>query len=614
MFVRGVTTPPGEACSKGARPPFNAAHGAGPVTEESTRSAALTPERLEQVPSVGLSAARLASGLRGLWGADGKAVAWCRLKRISAEVQLVGVTSPNGDSRLDKRGLATCKSPLCPLCFSKWARTRSEEITTAIDHWGARRVLFLTLTARHHLGMPLALQHRILTRAYGHLWSGRKGQAHAEKWGGKPESIRAHDRTGGIVFSEGCEPEWNGWHPHLHVLVFRRSEAQTVGELTEALIERWPDALGSALRSMKRLCRQTLARAGEWELIAKCFPELPQKKRERKMTVNQWELAARAGLGGWCTSRRCTCEKCTRVRAKRMFGGRLVRKNQPLLEAIRRISLLLRAIDEQSLMPSEERGVKMETVRAEDRAPTYLAKLGLELSFSESKHVHERVNRAGRTVRHYPHWGIAHLATRHGTPLRAIARKAWAELFSATRGTQTITFSDRVALGLGPDPYAEEGEPDEAVPGDFVQLLGQIAGNRWDEMRREQGHGLLVTLEESFRLGVLPKLPFVDPPLGHHGLPEPRGPPKPPYRQAQGIHWAIEMNRAEQRGRAQAHFQVESRRGRTTLLTVDSEKLQVFRWEWTPVKSRERKVFWDVTALFEKHRQATQLGLRFEPW
>lgn len=600
MFVRGAGAPPGEARSEGARPPFNAARGAGPKPGENARCAALTDQRLSSVPSVGLSAARLASGLRGLWGADGKAVACCRLKRIAPEVQLVAVTGEHG-SRVEKQGLATCKSPLCPLCAGKWARTRSEEITRAIDHWGARRVLFLTLTARHHPGMPLALQHRILTRAYGHLWSGRQGQAHAEQWGGKPESIRAHDRTWSAEY---------GWHPHLHALVFRRSEAQTIAELSDAMIARWPAALASALRAMKRFCRKTLARAGEWDLIRRCFPELPQKRRERTMTVNQWELAARAELRGWCLGRGCTCETCTRERAKRMFGGRLVRKSEPLLDAIRRISLLLRAIDEASLMPSEERGVKMETVRAEDRAPTYLAKLGLELAFSESKHVHERTDKHGRLIRHYPHWGVAHLATRHGTPLRALARKAWAELFTASRGTQTITFSDRAALGLGPDPYAEDGEPPEAGPTELVQLLGQIAGDRWDTLRREQGHGLLVTIEESFLLGVLPDLPFVDPPLGHHGLPESRGPPKPPYHRPEGIHWAIALNRAEERGRAQAHLQVESRKVNGSLLSVAVSA----RWTWRPLQPRETRVVWDVPALLVKFQRAVQLGLRFEPW
>lgn len=597
MFVRGAAVPPGEARSEGARPPFNAAHGAGREPGDDARCAALSEDRLPHVASVGLSAARLASGLRGVWGADGKAQALCRLKRIQPDVQLVGVTSPDGSKRLDKRGLATCKSPLCPLCTGKWARTRSEEITQAIDHWGARRVLFLTLTARHHQGMPLALQHRLLTRAYGHLWSGRQGQAHAEKWGGKPESIRAHDRTWSFEY---------GWHPHLHALVFRQSEAQTIEELTAAMIERWPEALASALRSMKRFCRNTLARAGEWDLIRECFPALKQRRRERGWTAAQWELSRAV-----CSKlRNCTCEVCARARARRMFGGRLVRKSEPLLEAIRRLSVLLRQFDESNLLPSEERGVKMETVRAEDRAPTYLAKLGLELAFSEAKHVHERIDKRGRLIRHYPHWGVAHLATRHGTPLRTAARKAWADLFSATRGTQTITFSDRRALGLGPDPYAEGEEPPEETPQDIVQLLGQIAGNRWDTLRREQGHGLLVTIEESFQLGLLPDLPFVDPPLGHHGLPEPRGPPKPRYLQPDGIHWAIALNRAEERGRAQAHLQVESYKGSGSLLTVAVSA----PWVWTPLEPRTSKVVWDVATLLEKHRTAVQLGLRFEPW
>jgi hypothetical protein len=534
MFVPGQR-PAGERCAAGAPSQPSTAYGA-----------------------------RLASGLRGVWGRDGQGQRICRLRRIAADVQLIEHWSAT-TRRLSLNGLSTCKSPLCPLCAPKWARTRSEEITSAIDHWGARRVVFATLTMQHHKPMVLALQHRLLTRAFGHLWSGRKGQAALEEWGGKPESIRAHDRTWSREY---------GWHPHLHVLFFRQSEAQTAAELEASLYKRWTESLGTALRSMKRFCRKTLANAAQWELLQ------------------------RANFGGWCVGFRCTCESCTRVRARRMFG-RLIRKNEPLLDSIRRVSGLLRSFSETSIKPSRERGVKLETVRAEDRAPTYLSKLGLELSFTEAKNVHERIDQRGRLIRHYPHWGVAHIATRHGHELRVTARRAWEELFTATKGTQTITFSDRDALGLGPDPYAEDQEPPEASPEEFSRLLGQIAGNRWDTMKRQQGHGLLVTIGDAFDLGTLGAMPFVDPPIGFHGLPESRGPPLEPYRQPDGIHWAIITAHAEKRG---------AQRSSALLALNPLEKL-----EWVPLVPRDSSgLRWDAGALLAQKIKCAQLGLPFE--
>ena len=451
--------------------------------------------------------ARLANALRDVWGPEGRAQRICRLRRIAAEVQLIE------HSLLDKRrlsysGLATCKSSLCPLCAPKWQRTRAEEITKAIDHWGAQRVLFVTFTMRHHPGMALALQHRLLTAAFGHLWAGRRGQTLAAELGGKPESVRAHDRTWSLE---------QGWHPHLHSLLFLQSDGLTIEQLRALLASRWVGALGEGLRRMKRCTKRILARASQLSVL--CFDQrigigctgregcscLPCARRELK-------------------TKRCPCQACATMRARRVFGARLVPKAQPLVESMRRLSQLLDAFTEDNLRPNE-RGCDVEKVRQTDRAPTYLAKLGLELSWTESKDVNEV-----RGVRHFPYWAVAHLATRHRDPLRVPARRAWAELFRATRATQTITFSNRDALGLGPDPYADESEPPEQAEGELTRLLGTIEGKTWDVLSKEQRHGLLVTLAVAHEMAVIEALPYIKPPPGLSGIPSNRGPPPKPPR------------------------------------------------------------------------------------
>jgi Replication protein len=500
----------------------------------------------------------------------------CRLRRIAPEVQLVEHIGPHG-RRLSYGGLSTCKSPLCPLCAPKWARTRSEEITSAIDFWSARKVVFATLTMAHRPGMSLALQHRLLTRAFGNLWSGRAGQSFAESWGGKPESIRAHDRTWSREY---------GWHPHLHVLFFRRSLAQSETELRETLSDRWPEALATALRSMKRFCRRTLARAAT-DLVAPCVKN------------------ASAG--------RCHCLECTTLRARRMFGSKLVPRREPLIDAVHRLSDLLRDFSEQAIRPSRAIGVDLQAVRAEDRASTYLSKLGLELSFSEAKDVHERVDSRGRVIRHYPHWGVAHLACQHGNPLRVEARRAWGDLFRSTKATQTITFSDRTALGLGADPYADGDEPPEPNPEEFTRLLGSIVGGTWDAMKKTQQHGLLVTLGEAHEMGILGELPYVKPPPGWHGIPSSRGPPVPRYVQPEGIMWAIALAKAETRGKEAVRAPWFAR--------TESFPGGLFGnlppcWQWQPIATHEPGAPWDLEELMHRRevKVKLQLGLRFGQW
>jgi hypothetical protein len=472
----------------------------------------------------------------------------CRLRRISPDVQLIEHSGP-GTRRLTFGGVSTCKSPLCPLCAPKWQRTRVSEITSAIEHWGAHRVAFCTLTMRHHKGMHLALQHRLIGRAFGHLWSGRAGQELAKNFGGKAESVRAHDRTWSLE---------RGWHPHLHALLFlqsnyRQRPERTPEELEELLWQRWsgvqpigphrqgwpgrdsPGALAAALRSFKRFCAKTLERSSELDAgqVTPCWEIYVATYAAREL-------------------RSCGCYNCTVKRARRLFGSRLLPKLSVMLEVptafldgIRRISDMLESFSERSLAPVRERGVQLESVRAGESASGYLAKLGLELAWSSSK----RCNVVDG-VTHYPYWALAHLATEHGNPLRVPARGAWRQLFHATRGTQTITFSDRKALGLGPDPYAENEEPPEALPEEYSRMLGTIAGPRWDELKRAQRHGLHCTLHAAHQKGLLETLPYVDPPPGWHGVPASRGPPPPPYVPLEAHERAFRMAAAEKRGGA----------------------------------------------------------------
>jgi hypothetical protein len=441
-----------------------------------------------------------------------------------------------------------------------------------------------TFTMRHHPGMALALQHRLLTQAFGHLWAGRAGQALVRELGGKPETIRAHDKTWSLE---------KGWHPHIHALMFLHSKKHTEGELRDLLAERWAEALGQGLRRMKRFCKRTLARASQ--LAELCFDKRIGIGCIASAEVTQCPCVncARERL----KTRRCPCLACATVRARRIFGARLVPKAQPLVESLRRLSTLLEAFTETNLRPND-RGVAVSKVRAEDRAADYLSKLGLELSWHESKGVNEV-----RGVKHYPYWAVAHLATRHGDPLRVHARRAWAELFRATRATQTITFSNRAALGLGPDPYADENEPPEQLEGELTRLIGTIEGKSWDTLSRAQHHGLLVTLAVAHEKNVIEELPYVKPPPGWHGIPSTRA---PPYRPARFTpHEKLERLAAhERRGEAVARELFDQ-----LPKPAPDEPMEPFRFDTVAPRGQPRS----LDEIRERVERSKQLRLRFQP-
>lgn len=416
-------------------------------------------------------------------------------------VQLVEYSKPAFAPRLSVQGVHTCKSPLCPLCAPKWQRTRSNEITRAIDHWGPERVFFVTLTMGHHRKMRLALLHRLLTMGFGNLWSGRAGQDAAAELGGKPEAIRAHDRT----WSDA-----HGWHPHIHALIFVRRLGVADVDMVRVLEERWGSSLAAGLRRMKRLATLILTAPG----VRRDF-ELGYHRRARGVATPRQSKAFERRI-----------EKLTDEhlgeRARKVFGAKLAPARASLHDCMREVLRDLDSISEASIAPSKARGVRAERVRQADRAPTYLAKLGLELSTATTKLGTMRPD----GLMHYTLWEVARLATTHHHPLRVPARRAWADLFRASFGTQTITFSNRERLGLGPDPYADEGEPEEKDDGELMRFLGNVPNVVWDTLAREQRHELHATLAIAHAAGELEALGLVESQPSHPGA----FPHKPPVK------------------------------------------------------------------------------------
>ncbi len=519
---------------QGPRRPFAPARAEGKGGDEG-----LVPGESELAGAVGLAA-----GLKGLMG---YAQDTCRLRAVSPTVQVVEYRSPER-RRMGLHGVHTCKSPLCPQCAPKWQRTRSDEITQAVDAHGAEAVFFVTLTMRHNRKMRLALQHRLLTSALGNMWSGKIGQKRAAKLGGRPETIRAHDRT------------WSaprGWHPHIHALLFVENGDVGVDDLTRLFDTHWPRLLAAALRRFKSLCLRIITRsdAVRWDTdergVERAFPsnrggcgrpdcrvcqiqfQGPRRElafagplEQGEETYKLWREKRLGALPlpageqiGECPHFR---ERAGRLLGKRMFpdrrrvvsgldaDGRSLYSEQPVAihDSALRVLSMLEPFTASSIRPTRANGAFVERMRDRDRLPKYLAKLGLELASSLTKLGHE----GSDGVMHYSHWETARIACEHGHPLRPLARKAWSELFQATKGTQTITFSDREALGLAPDSYAEDGEPDEQRVDETQRVVGLIEATRFRERVAEREHGVLAELIAAFERSELDSLGYVDPP------------------------------------------------------------------------------------------------------
>lgn len=123
-----------------------------------------------------------------------------------------------GDSGWSFGHLHRCGSPWsCPACAHQISMQRGAEVAHAVEWWraqddtGQADVVLLTLTVRHHEGDDL----RALRRGLSSAW---RAMQQARVW----RELRA---ACGISHQVRCqEVTWgdNGWHPHLHVLLFCR--------------------------------------------------------------------------------------------------------------------------------------------------------------------------------------------------------------------------------------------------------------------------------------------------------------------------------------------------------------------------------------------------------
>lgn len=167
----------------------------------------------------------------------------CRLRRVGN--QSVQVTSDG--TAVSLCGVETCASVwACPVCAQAIYTERAEEVTTAAKRWRERGptyvVAMVTTTIRHQRCDDLKWLRRGVSNAWRAMWSGRRAKLLKAELG-IVHSVRALEVMHGN----------NGWHPHLHTLVFLKfrtppaSEEVWTEEQLSTLRNRWIDAVEKTL-------------------------------------------------------------------------------------------------------------------------------------------------------------------------------------------------------------------------------------------------------------------------------------------------------------------------------------------------------------------------------
>lgn len=165
----------------------------------------------------------------------------CCLRRLLPNKRSVEIWRSPTRCRAHYRNLMTCSCLwICAVCAAKISEHRKVEIDRAVIGMTALgyRPILATYTMRHSATDSLHQTLYDLVEAYKAQTSGGGWQSLREKY-----EVRGYIRTLELTHGE------NGWHPHLHVLMFCDEQVET---LASELSERWMAILKTVGRDGKR--------------------------------------------------------------------------------------------------------------------------------------------------------------------------------------------------------------------------------------------------------------------------------------------------------------------------------------------------------------------------
>lgn len=187
-------------------------------------------------------------------------------------------------------GLQICGSVwLCPVCAAKISEKRRVELSSGVAAWlssevADHRTLLVTLTLQHKLGDNLSTVLDWLKNARKGLVSGRWSKDFSSAYG-LVGSVRALEITYGS----------NGWHPHMHILMFFDRELP-VGVFSDDIASRWSYLVSRAggYANLENGCDVRFSDADIADYVAK-FGREPKWTAAHELTKQVVKISKKGG-------------------------------------------------------------------------------------------------------------------------------------------------------------------------------------------------------------------------------------------------------------------------------------------------------------------------------
>lgn len=159
-------------------------------------------------------------------------------------------------------GVCVCGSIwMCPVCAAKVSEKRRKELSQGVSNWFGKNgnAILVTFTLRHRLADALETLLEALRTAF-RGFKGGKGYKTLSARHSVAGSVTALEVTYGV----------NGWHPHLHMLLFVAAGVN-LGKLTHDLKSRWSQVIKRQGReaSYQYGCDVRVARQDVVDYVAK---------------------------------------------------------------------------------------------------------------------------------------------------------------------------------------------------------------------------------------------------------------------------------------------------------------------------------------------------------
>lgn len=231
-------------------------------------------------------------------GTTSKSPDWVRPPRAARCRWAMGDVGVHGDaSGAHYSGLERCASIwACPVCSAVIRAGRAEEIADAVGRWEAAggHVVMATLTVRHRAGDGLAEALDGVLRAWQQTIS-------SSPW------LRAKERyrIAGYVRSVEVTHGANGWHPHVHALLFIQGAPWTDAEASAFeswFFDRWlAKTTAQGLRQPSRAHGIDLVHADGGRVLAEYLAKTQEHEEPRRSASVGNEMARtdmKSGRGG----------------------------------------------------------------------------------------------------------------------------------------------------------------------------------------------------------------------------------------------------------------------------------------------------------------------------